>query len=336
MNELTNKEIQDYLKGLPDSVINAIVDKTWSKRTNEIALKYSLTEEQTNTLRNLVLFVIIGVESPKTLQKSIEVELGISNLLSEQLMKDIDNRVFQYIYNLISENQPVPEIVTAPVKIEKEVNAEKGNIPKPLPINEIKKVEQEEPRKIPAKDEHTDFDVVRSMSKDIEYLKNNQDPVMHNVINKQPEPVVAETPKPIIPPVGYNRSTPEIRPESVPMVEPNILPAPEMKVGTVPHNLPGIEIETPIPQAKTPDIKIDDLGDGGIFVGSEFMKQSTEAKQPTPENIKPEPVKWGSAVDSKFEVKTNVPETSTNPLEKKEEKIGVPRYTSDPYREPLE
>lgn len=292
MNELTNKEIQDYLSGLSLSVLNAVNDKTWSKRTGEIALKYSLSEEQTNTLRNLVMFVMIGVENPDTFQKSIEEELGISNLLAEQLVKDIDERVFQYVVNLIQEKPSVKEPVAAPV-----VEKEKVFIttPNPKPV-----VNTEQPKKEIPKDEHTDFDVLRTMSKDIEYLKNNQDPVMHNVIDRQTKPNIE-------------------MPKASPVVE--------QKTAAAPANLPGVEIHQEI----TPEIKIDDLGDNKVFMGSEFMKQSTETKPVVQENTKPEPPKWGSNIND-GSTSTNTPPKTENT----QEKISVPRYTADPYREPLD
>ena len=104
MNELTDKEIKDYLGNLPKGVLFAVQDKTWSKKVEEISTKYSLNDVQSTTLKNLVLFVIIGVEEGETFADSVEKELGISNLLAEQIIKDIDERVFQYIFNLISES----------------------------------------------------------------------------------------------------------------------------------------------------------------------------------------------------------------------------------------
>lgn len=96
--------ISQYLKNAPQKMQKAISDSVWPKRVGEIALKYSLTEEQTTILQNLVLFVIIGVEEPETFAYSVEKELGISKLLAEQIVADADVRVFQYVFNLISEN----------------------------------------------------------------------------------------------------------------------------------------------------------------------------------------------------------------------------------------
>jgi hypothetical protein len=112
MDEITNNEIEEYLSDLPTAVLNVAQDKTWPKRVAEIAVKYSLTEEQATVLQNLVMFVIIGVEQPENFAQSVETELGISKLLTEQIVKDIDTRVFQYVFDFIS--RPGAEIADSP------------------------------------------------------------------------------------------------------------------------------------------------------------------------------------------------------------------------------
>lgn len=94
MNEITQKEMEEYLASLPQKTKDVVLDDFWQKRTKEIAVKYSLSEEQSTTLQNLVLFVIIGVENPGDLEESLKNELGVSELLAEQIGNDLDVRVF--------------------------------------------------------------------------------------------------------------------------------------------------------------------------------------------------------------------------------------------------
>jgi hypothetical protein len=89
-------ESSKYIETTPKELQKIISDKLWNKRVEEIATKYSLTEEQSMVLQNLALAVIIEIESKETLGKTLETELGISELLTEQIMKDLDERVFQY------------------------------------------------------------------------------------------------------------------------------------------------------------------------------------------------------------------------------------------------
>ena len=134
MDNLTDNEIEKYLSGLSKPVLDLLQDKTWGKRVDEIALKYSLTEEQSTVLTNLVLFVLIGVESPETFSKSLETELGISELLAEQILADLDTRVFQYAADFIEQRKnvgaPMSVLANAPTPAPKTESAPK---PEPTP-----------------------------------------------------------------------------------------------------------------------------------------------------------------------------------------------------------
>lgn len=298
--EKISSELSEYKNEIPRFAFD---DKTWTKRVGEIVLKYSLTPDQSTVLQNLILFVLIGVEDKSNFTQTVEKNLNISNLLAEQISKEIEVRVFQYVENLAYEVTPSPT------------------------LNEVK---SEPIKESPIKEEHTDFDVVRSMSKDIEYIKNNQDPVMHNIIDREAKPTIVPEVKVQTPPVEVVSNIPEVRPENTPMIEKDITPVIERKVGTIPHNLPGMEVESNPTANTAPEVKIDDLGDK-LFVGSGFMQQSTIAKPPVPESTKVEPPKWGSNVNGG----STATDMSSKPADTPE-KIGVPRYTSDPYREPIE
>jgi hypothetical protein len=109
MDEETLKTMPDYVQKLPKKVQDFIFDGTWEERTKEIAIKYSLNEKQTDTFINKVLFVLIGMESPQTFGASLETELGISQILVEQILADLDTRVFQYAFDFISKQKEASE-----------------------------------------------------------------------------------------------------------------------------------------------------------------------------------------------------------------------------------
>ena len=164
MDDKTQNDIPE-LKNLPKAVQDFIYDGAWENRTSEIAKKYSLNTEQTDTLIDTTLYVLIGLERPETFLETIIIDLGISRLLAEQVATELDNRVFDYaikqIENTISkekapnaaqikkpENSPVkttPVPETRPNNlpmVEKGEVAHNNPIPKPryIPTSEYKPV----------------------------------------------------------------------------------------------------------------------------------------------------------------------------------------------------
>src|ERR1035437_6872145 len=109
MNEETLKTMPDYVQKLPQKVRDFVFDGVWESRTEEIATKYSLNESKTDIIINKVLFIIIGLETSEEFGASLETELGISELLTEQIMKDLDMRVFQYAFEFISKEHAPSE-----------------------------------------------------------------------------------------------------------------------------------------------------------------------------------------------------------------------------------
>jgi len=94
---LKNEKISsEQIKNLPENKRKFILGGVWKERTDEIASKYSLSESQTENLVNSVLLVLIGLEKPENFLESIIAELGISRLLAEQIMEDLEVRVFEY------------------------------------------------------------------------------------------------------------------------------------------------------------------------------------------------------------------------------------------------
>jgi hypothetical protein len=113
MDETNNNELDKYLENLPESVASLVQDKTWPKRVDEIASKYSLTDEQKSALQDIVLTMLVGMEDPETFEKLILTELSISQILAGQIFKDLDTRVFQYAFDFVSGNKkgdiPLPK-----------------------------------------------------------------------------------------------------------------------------------------------------------------------------------------------------------------------------------
>ncbi|MFZ2621215.1 MAG: hypothetical protein WAX85_01825 [Minisyncoccia bacterium] len=90
------QEIPEYIKNLPKPVQDVVLDGVWESRTTEIAKKYALNPIQTDGLINSVLFILIGLDKPDDFLERIINDLGISSLLAEQILEDVNNRVFEY------------------------------------------------------------------------------------------------------------------------------------------------------------------------------------------------------------------------------------------------
>lgn len=223
MDELTQKEIEEYMSGLPQTVKNIILEDFWSKRTEEIGVKYSLSEKQLMVLQNLVLFVIIGVENPNTLGESIKNELGISELLAEQIKNDLEVRVFDYIIKTIQnqekkgesiekgEGDDLPEVrpeITPLVEPQEKVrvrpvpvgftDASPKPIPKPqMPVPELVQRPISVPRytAVPMEEE-------RNSSQEI-VVSSKETPKPNEVTSSQPAsaPQTSTTPQPVPEPV---------------------------------------------------------------------------------------------------------------------------------------
>lgn len=97
-----NREaLQKELNELPKTTQDLLFGNVWEERTGEIAEKYSLNELQKDSLVNNVLFILISKAKKETLLETIVKDLGISQMLAEQIMEDLEVRVFEYTFKTI-------------------------------------------------------------------------------------------------------------------------------------------------------------------------------------------------------------------------------------------
>lgn len=100
MNE---NNINEYISKLPKAVHDIVFEGVWEERTLEIAKKYSLSDAQADYLANDTLLVLIGIDQPEKFLETITKDLSISKLLAEQIVDDLENRVFEYALKIIEE-----------------------------------------------------------------------------------------------------------------------------------------------------------------------------------------------------------------------------------------
>ncbi len=149
-NEDKNK-IQEYIKSLPKNVQDFMYEGIWEERTLEIGKKYSLNEKQAGDLADMVSLVLLGIESPEAFLTAIKKDLGLSDLLIEQILKDLASRVFEYALNFVenkdkNKSAEIKKVVVEPEVKKKEPPAEQ-KLPELAP-NILPVVEKNEPVKI--------------------------------------------------------------------------------------------------------------------------------------------------------------------------------------------
>ncbi len=105
MNDENKIEIPDYVKKLPPEAQDFIFSSIWEDRTKEVARKYSLNESQTESLINTVALVLIGVENPDDLYTDLLEDLKTSKLLTEQIISELEKRVFEFGVKIILDNK---------------------------------------------------------------------------------------------------------------------------------------------------------------------------------------------------------------------------------------
>ena len=230
MDEQILKSMPDYVQKLPLIVRDTIFDGEWKNRTEEIASKYSLTPDQTDTLVDKVLFVLIGVESGDDFLEGIIAEINISRLLAEQIMNELTTRVFEYFLKQIGKPQS---------NLESNINSTDTTIQFPTP--DLPMVE-------PGEIAH---DVPRSQESFQTPAQVTEPLVSHNPISV-PRYIPPADDMTIAPPSPVTTQSPVQNTHTIPVgaltrspvrdTLPQNAQATQPKTNLAPDNLPGIEI----------------------------------------------------------------------------------------------
>ncbi len=93
-----------HIEKLPENIKKVIFSLPWEDRTREIAKKYSLTPEQTESLVDVVTCTLVGLEKEAEMANHITNDLGISKLLTGQILLDLDKRVFDLVLSALDQN----------------------------------------------------------------------------------------------------------------------------------------------------------------------------------------------------------------------------------------
>ncbi len=270
-NDLIHK-IKDIASN--DANLKGLFDETIKERVREIARKYSLTPDQIDKLENKVLSSLLGLETPEDFLGSLINDLNLSDVLAEQIMSDLDTRVFDYALKTIEKRGEEKPLVSKPIP-QQATPFVPENLPGAIEVQE-KPIET---RKAPA-----------------------------------PAPQAIQTPTPVtpVPPAApwmkQAPATPET-PVQTPVEQKPVMEEPSHIVW------PSQPTEIQVPAVPVPRFT--------ATAPDEIPQEQTPAQTVPQNNTAPQNIieaKLNSVVKPKIEKPTGTPE----------------KYTTDPYREPIE
>lgn len=85
----------NQINNLPKPIQELISSGVWQDKTDEIAEKYSLDNEQKEILSDDVLLALSLSIKPENFKNVLKEDLAISELLTEQLFSDLESRIFE-------------------------------------------------------------------------------------------------------------------------------------------------------------------------------------------------------------------------------------------------
>ncbi len=128
MDEKTKKLIKEKFDALPKSIQEVILSSNYENSLLEIGQQYKLNVEQLGVLERETTLVMMGLIPTKDFENELTQELGVEKEKGTQITKDINEKIFIRIRELlkimntpIEENIPVEE---SPQKIEQKKNTE--------------------------------------------------------------------------------------------------------------------------------------------------------------------------------------------------------------------
>ncbi len=259
----TQNNTPEYFKTLPEAVQDFITDNVWEERTQEIAKKYSLGPGQTETLKDLVVMILTGLEQPDTFSDTLIKELGISRILMLQIMEDLESRVFEYALKTIKEAEKKQKIKLPEIRPESLPVVEKGETVKvnPVPKPQVPAPEMQKPQPVQPKPAYKPVSTVSNAPKfPTQKPTQNVSPapnVSHITYKPQQNsvPTPAPTPKPTVATVQMPEKKPE--PIQQPIPVPRFTMVPEDITEKTPSPtpikiIPTAPLSPKLPEAQKP------------------------------------------------------------------------------------
>ena len=321
-------DLPEYVKNLPKPVQDMILAGVWSGIVGEIAKKYSLSPTQSDILTNNIVFVLTGLDTPETFLGLITSELGISRLLSEQIIQDLENRVFKYAVTFAmgrSEGRNTSN----------EIRSTKPEEPKNMPrtVLDIKqsqatKTPEVRPVNLPAieKGEVAHDSKQQQVSSNKEMSKS---PFDKKPIESVQEPVSAPRYAPVYKPaeeMEVKSTKNEVREEAKEVLEKKTQPT--SKITYKSADSVGEIVQKPVAVPRLTGMPIDDTK-------SEIPSMKSEKKPSGPQSVIEDKLTSITTSMGQKDVTPPPPILSETQTEKKLEEKPVHKYAVDPYRESI-
>lgn len=101
MDEKTTKIIKERFDALPESIKQVFISSNYEETLLEIGKKYQLKVEQLGALETETSLVMMGLTPTKDFEINLTRELGIDTEKSSQIIKEINEKVFFRIRELL-------------------------------------------------------------------------------------------------------------------------------------------------------------------------------------------------------------------------------------------
>jgi len=97
MQNETEKIIEEYISRAPKQIKNIVAFGEWRNRMNDFAQKFSLEKTKTNSLRNEIIFILIGMEPKSDFVENIKRELEIDSNMAGWIAEDVNKNIFSQV-----------------------------------------------------------------------------------------------------------------------------------------------------------------------------------------------------------------------------------------------
>ncbi len=104
MTEKLQQTIKEEIAKLPKEAQEAINSFDWIKVTNEVGVKFLLSENEINNFQVETLLILTGIERGESYPLNIENNVGTSKEEAEKMADEVFEKVFTPINNIFAKN----------------------------------------------------------------------------------------------------------------------------------------------------------------------------------------------------------------------------------------
>ncbi|MCK9344715.1 MAG: hypothetical protein M0P64_01160 [Candidatus Pacebacteria bacterium] len=94
MNEEIQKIIEEQLPKLPKEVVTFLSSASWDEHILEISTLYNLPEDEVASLKNEVIFVLIGLTPPDEFKEILSEETALRGSVLDAVVSAVENKIF--------------------------------------------------------------------------------------------------------------------------------------------------------------------------------------------------------------------------------------------------